>query len=92
MPSLKAIIPRKINSRFNLKRRFLKKNKSIYTREELFRKFHREHGYCRRKSRQTERTKRTRKTRRSRGGRKRRVRRGGGYDTDEETDYNTESE
>jgi hypothetical protein len=66
------------------------------TREQLLRNFHREHGYgtstSRRKSRQTERTKRTRKTRRGRISRKRRVRGGGGYDTDEETDYTTESE
>jgi hypothetical protein len=70
----------------------LKKNKGINTREQLFRKFHREHGYGRRKSRQTERTKRTRKTRRGGSGRKRRVRGSGGYDTVEETDYTTESE
>jgi hypothetical protein len=79
-------LTREIKNRFNLWRRFLKKHKGKYSRDELVRKFHREYGYGVSGSKR-----RPRRTRRK-GRRRRRRQRGGRYDTDEESDYTTESE
>jgi len=57
---------------------FLKKHGGKgYTREELVRMFHREHGSSRR---------RKRRTRRTRRARRRRTRRGGAYESESETE------
>jgi hypothetical protein len=82
-------LTRKIQSRFNLWRRFLKKHKGKYSRDELVRKFHRQYGYGTSGSKSKAKSKRqTRK----KGRRRRRRYRGGRYDSDEESDYTTESE
>jgi hypothetical protein len=78
-------IPKKIKNRFNLWRSFLKKHKGKYSRDELVRKFHKEHGYGVSGSK--------RRPRRRRKGRRRRRRyRGGAYDSDDECSYTSESE
>jgi hypothetical protein len=69
-------LTREIKSRFKLWRKFLKKNKGKYSRDELVRKFHKEHGYGVSGS--------ERRPRRRRKGRKRRRKyKGGAYDSDE---------
>jgi hypothetical protein len=77
-------IPQKIRNRFNLWRSFLKKHKGKYSRDELVRKFHKEHGYGVSGSK--------RRPRRRRKGRRRRKYRGGAYDSDDECSYSSESE
>jgi hypothetical protein len=80
-------IPREIKNRFNLWRSFLKKHKGKYSRDELVRKFHREHGYGVSGSKR-----RPRRRTRRKGRRRRRRYRGGAYDSDDECSYTSESE
>jgi hypothetical protein len=77
-------ITREIRNRFNLWRSFLKKHKGKYSRDELVRKFHKEHGYGVSGSKR-------RPRRRRKGKRRRRRYRGGAYDSDE-CSYTSESE
>jgi hypothetical protein len=81
-------ITREIKNRFNLWRKFLKKHKGKYSRDELVRKFHREYGYGVSGSKRRKTTRLTRK----KGKRRRKKYRGRAYDSDDECSTSSESE